>query len=108
MISPRPESVVAAIERDASRIASSASPQTPKDHKMADKLEIYTKSTKAWFKDPEDGYVVASLVERIVDEKNVILKFKVDATSAVCQAEFSSKYFLLIYWAFVIRCLFCY
>ena len=59
---------------------------------MADKLEIYTKSTKAWFKDPEDGYVVASLVERIVDEKNVILKFKVDATSAVCQAEFSSKF----------------
>ncbi len=50
---------------------------------MADKLEVYTKATKAWFKDPEEGYVVASLVDKIVNDKNVVLKFKIDATNAV-------------------------
>ena len=52
-------------------------------NKMSDKLEVYTKSTKAWFKDPEEGYVVASLVEKIVDDKNCVLKFKADANNAV-------------------------
>jgi len=50
---------------------------------MADKLEVYTKSTKAWFKHPEEGYVVATLAERKVDEKGVSLKFTLDSDGSV-------------------------
>jgi myosin-5 len=47
---------------------------------MADKLEIYTKGTKAWFKDAEEGYIVGSLLDKTIDSKNVILKFQIDGT----------------------------
>jgi myosin V len=50
---------------------------------MADKLEVYTKGTKAWFKDPEEGYIVASLVDKTVTEKNIVLKFVLDGSKQV-------------------------
>lgn len=53
---------------------------------MSDKLEVYTKSTKAWFKDAEEGYVVATLQERSVGEKSVVLKFKLDSNGKVSMA----------------------
>ncbi|KAI8899113.1 hypothetical protein BC833DRAFT_587155 [Globomyces pollinis-pini] len=47
---------------------------------MSSKLDLYTKGTKAWFKDPEDGFVVASMLDKTIDDKKVVMKFLVDAT----------------------------
>ncbi|KAI8905199.1 P-loop containing nucleoside triphosphate hydrolase protein [Gorgonomyces haynaldii] len=46
---------------------------------MADKLEIYTKGTKAWFKDAHEGYVTGTLVSKTVDDSKVVLKFTLDS-----------------------------
>ena len=46
---------------------------------MADKLEIFTKGTRAWFKDEEEGYITATLVTKEVNDKNVKLVFKIDS-----------------------------
>jgi hypothetical protein len=51
---------------------------------MNEKLEIYTKGTKAWFKDPQEGYIVGSLIEKNIDDKKVVLKFVIDSTKKVC------------------------
>lgn len=59
---------------------------------MADKLEIYTKSTKAWFKHPEEGYVVGTLLDKKVDDKNVVLRFKLDADGSVSLKTCSSDF----------------
>ena len=50
---------------------------------MAENLEIYTKGTRAWFKDDEEGYVTAILANRHVDEKIVRMVFTLEASSAV-------------------------
>jgi myosin-5 len=50
---------------------------------MEEKLEVYTKGTKAWFKDKEEGYVVATMVSREITDKLVKLLFMIDATSEV-------------------------
>jgi myosin V len=50
---------------------------------MDDKLEIYTKGTKAWFKDKEEGYVVATLADKVVTAQSVKLNFVLDATGSV-------------------------
>jgi myosin-5 len=47
---------------------------------MADKLEVYTKDTKAWFPDNEEGYISATLVEKVVNEKSVVMRFRIDGT----------------------------
>ncbi|KAJ3275583.1 Myosin type-2 heavy chain 1 [Terramyces sp. JEL0728] len=47
----------------------------------SDKLEVYTKGTKAWFKDAQEGYVVATMVEKAVQDKKLIMKFTIDATN---------------------------
>jgi myosin-5 len=59
---------------------------------MADKLEVYTKGTKAWFKDPEEGYVVGSLTQKTIDDKNVVLKFQLDHNKEVTIADVRIEY----------------
>jgi myosin-5 len=48
---------------------------------MDDKLEIYTKGTRAWFKDPEEGYIIATMTDKLVTAKSVKLTFQIDANS---------------------------
>jgi myosin-5 len=59
---------------------------------MADKLEVYTKGTKAWFKDPEEGYVVGSLTHKAIDNKNVVLKFQLDHNKEVFYTDNRREY----------------
>jgi myosin-5 len=50
---------------------------------MEDKLEIYTKGTKAWFKDDEEGYVAATMESKQVTPRSVKMQFIIDATKQV-------------------------
>lgn len=43
-----------------------------------EKLELYTRGTKAWFRDKDSAYVNATLLERIIKGQQVVLKFKAD------------------------------
>jgi myosin-5 len=47
---------------------------------MDEKLEVYTKGTKAWFKDEEEGYVVATMTDKQVSDKTVKMNFMIDST----------------------------
>lgn len=58
---------------------------------MAEALEIYTKGTRAWFKDEEEGYVTAILVTKSIDDKTVKMTFSLEATGAEVIYEQSVK-----------------
>jgi myosin-5 len=58
---------------------------------MSDRLEVYTKSTKAWFKDPEDGYIVGTLSQFSKNEQKVEMKFILDSTQKELVYEQSIK-----------------
>jgi hypothetical protein len=47
---------------------------------MSEKLELYSKNTRAWFKDPHEGYISCSLILNGSTNTNVKLTFKHDAT----------------------------
>ena len=44
-----------------------------------DRLDVYTKSTKAWFKDPQEGYIVATLSQSTRTPKQIQMKFTSDS-----------------------------
>jgi myosin-5 len=50
---------------------------------MDDKLEIYTKGTKAWFRDKEEAYVSATMATKEISDKIVKMEFFLDATQKV-------------------------
>lgn len=47
---------------------------------MSEKLEVYSKGTKAWFKDAEEGYLVGTLLSQHVDTTNVTMTFQLDVS----------------------------
>ena len=46
-----------------------------------EKLEVFTKGTKAWFKDSHEGYVTGSLVSKDQTATKLTLNFKLDKSS---------------------------
>lgn len=67
---------------------------------MGDKLESYTKLTKAWFKDAEEGYIVGTMSHKTVDSKQVSLTFTMDTSGKVCT---SLNSIIGISWLFIAR-----